>query len=153
MTIVRRPALHPVVVAVVDALSADVNVQSYLHERPVEAVQRVFAVGAVPPEFVGRWIEVGNPGEGWDVRFMRGGSRISLLVHLWHSPVEGDDISQAVVDLLWAFVAPALSVPLALSAPHAMLAGVATLIDVGRDADNRSWHGIVRYEAKTRDTT
>lgn len=153
---VHRPAVHPVVAAIVAALRADVATQALLHERPVAPVgtaKRVYAIGAVPAALTGRWVEVGGPSEAWSPTFMRGGSRVGLLVHLWYTPIDGDDISATTVYRLWGVVAPALSPKLVLAAPHLMLAGTPSLIDVGRDADNVSWHGIVRYDAITQDRT
>jgi hypothetical protein len=152
-TLTHESALNPATVAVVGALRADVPVQTWLHERPVAPVgtaKRVYAVGAAPSQLAGRRIDVGNPSEGWDVRFMRGGSRLTMLLHLWHTPVEFDDVSQTVTAKLWAFVAVALSPRLVLVAPHVMLAGVPTLVDIARDPDGRTWHGVVRYEARTK---
>jgi len=153
MVLPLTSALSPLFVALVAALRADVGLQTHLYAPGVpdpvgDPAGRIYDEGAVPAELVGRWVALGEPGESWAHTFMRPGSTLSLVVHLWHTPVAGDDVGKAVSLDTWAQVARVLGAPLTLGG-HIMLVGVPVLVGIAKDTDGQSWHGIVQYDART----
>lgn len=153
---VYESALTRLVEAVVAALKDDDALQAHLHTategRAPDAFLRVYDEGNVPPDLTGRWVALGGPRERWARSHgrLRGGSVAGLLVHLWHTPVTGEDIGRAATYVTWAHVARVLTAKLALGDGFTMLYGTAEIIDVAKDSDRRSWHGIVRYESQIR---
>jgi hypothetical protein len=131
-------------------------VRPWLHENPAggpalaaDSFARVYGARSVPAELRGRWIVVDNIGEQWARAFMRSGSAVRVTLHLWHTPVEGDDTGNAVTLETWARVASVLSARIPLGG-HWLMSGTPSLVDVVPDTDGESWHGVVRYDALTR---
>lgn len=131
--------------------AAAAALQAYLHERPAGAPDefaRVFAVRTQPGNIVGRRIVLGDPDERWARTFNQGGAAGTTTLHLWHTIVEGDDVSDAVTAELYRLVALVLSDKLDVD-DHRMLVGVPTLVTILPDPDGASWHGIVTYATQT----
>lgn len=145
---------NPLLVALVDALRTHAGLQTILHTNtgtsaPPNAEGRVFDESSVPAGLVGRWVTIGDTSEAWAKVFMGGSSTLVVMLHVWHTPVEGEDVGKATALDVWGALALALGGTLTLS-PTLEARGAPVLVGMVKDADGQSWHGPVRYEVRTR---